>query len=312
MNARNHAIVILLSVAFFILALFPSTILRFSCSHAASNSLKPANIVFILDASGSMRGHIGSRTKIDIAKNVLSKLIQELPAGINVGLVAYGHRRKGDCNDVEELVPLGNLNKKVLISKIRTIKPKGKTPISYSVELTAEKLQNLEEKTTIVLVSDGKETCGGDPCQLVRKLKESGIKFIIHVIGFDVTAEEKKQLECIAKAGGGTYYTARNANQFLHAMRKVVSKPEFEGGILKVTAVKDGKPFSATVTVYKQGEEDSLIWNDTHPPEPYTVKLLPGVYDIEVKDENAPENPAVKFKGIEIKSGATRSLTTNF
>jgi len=138
-----------------------------------------------------MKGQIGGRGKTDIAKDVLIKLIEDLPAGINVGLVSYGHRRKGDCNDVEELAPLAKLNKQDLIDKIRALKPKGKTPISHSVELTAEKLQALEEETTIVLVSDGKETCGGDPCKLVKKLKESGIKFVMHVIGFDVTPEKK-------------------------------------------------------------------------------------------------------------------------
>jgi len=192
----------------------------------ANKAQQSANIVFILDASGSMRGQIGGRAKIDIAKDVLIKLIDDLPAGINVGLVAYGHRRKGDCNDVEELAPLAKLNRQDLIEKIKALKPRGKTPISHSVELTAEKLQSLEEETTIVLVSDGKETCGGNPCELVKKLRESGIKFVMHVIGFDVTPEEKQQLECIAKAGGGTYYAARNASEFRLAMTKVVSKPQ--------------------------------------------------------------------------------------
>ncbi len=283
-----------------------------STVQASDQAPASANIIFILDASGSMRGQVGGEPKISIAKNVLIKLIQDMPVGVNVGLVAYGHRRKGDCNDVEELAALGKPNKQELINKIKALRPKGKTPISHSVELTAEKLRAMEEETTIVLVSDGKETCGGDPCELVRKLKESGIKFIMHVIGFDVNPEEKEQLECLAKAGGGTYYTARSANEFLFAMKKVVSKPKFEGGVLKVTAVKNGKPFSATVTVYKQGEGDELTWGDTAPNEPYTVRLLPGVYDIKVKDENAPEEPVVQFKGVEVTSGDTKTLTANF
>ena len=65
------------------------------------------NIVFILDGSGSMWAQLEGKTKIAIAKEVLGGLIKDLPAGIEVGLVAYGHRAKGDCNDVEELVPLG-------------------------------------------------------------------------------------------------------------------------------------------------------------------------------------------------------------
>ena len=278
----------------------------------ANKAQQSANIVFILDASGSMRGQIGGRAKIDIAKDVLIKLIDDLPAGINVGLVAYGHRRKGDCNDVEELAPLAKLNRQDLIEKIKALKPRGKTPISHSVELTAEKLQSLEEETTIVLVSDGKETCGGNPCELVKKLRESGIKFVMHVIGFDVTPEEKQQLECIAKAGGGTYYAARNASEFRLAMTKVVSKPKFKGTILKVTALKDGKPFQAYVQIFRQGEEDRLESGYTDPPKPFSIKLLPGTYDIKVLDDSVPDKPVVELKDVVIESSKTTEKIAEF
>jgi Ca-activated chloride channel family protein len=84
-----------------------------------------ANIVFILDGSGSMWGQIGGKAKITIAKEVLTGLIQDLPSDVNVGLVAYGHRTKGDCNDVEELSPLGPLNSGELLSIERTGVPGG-------------------------------------------------------------------------------------------------------------------------------------------------------------------------------------------
>ncbi len=270
------------------------------------------NIIFILDASGSMRGQINGEAKIDIAKRVLAGLINELPAGLNVGLVAYGHRRKGDCNDVEELSPLGTLHRQQLINKIKALKPKGKTPISKSVELTAEKLRSVEEETTIVLVSDGKETCGGDPCELVKKLKESGIRFVMHVIGFDVTAREKEQLDCIAKAGGGKYFTARNASEFSNAMKKVVEKPKFRVSVLKVTALKNGTPFQAYVRVFRQGENDHMAVGYTDPPSPFSLKLLPGVYDVWVQDGSVPDKPVVQLKGVNIEPGKTTEKVAEF
>ncbi len=280
----------------------------------ASNNtgISSSNIVFILDASGSMRGKVSGKAKIDIAKQVLVRLINELPEGLNVGLVAYGHRRKGDCNDVEDLVPLGKLNKKELISKIKALQPKGKTPINYSIRLTAEKLQNMEEETTIVLVSDGKETCGGDPCALVMKLKESGIRFVMHVVGFDVTRDEKRQLECIAKAGGGNYYAATNASEFHMAMKKVVLKPQFQGGVLKITALKDGKPFQALVRVYKEGKDSALTVGYTDPPRPYSIKLLPGKYRVTVQDGTVPDKPIVELKGIVVTSAKSTGKTVEF
>ena len=218
----------------------------------AENSVATAtagNIVFILDASGSMWGQVEGQAKIAIAKEVLTGLVTELPDDAVVGLVAYGHRRKGDCDDVEELIPLGPLDKEKMIAKIQALSPKGKTPISRSVRLTAERIKHLEDETTIILVSDGKETCDPDPCGLVKDLKAAGIQFVMHVIGFDVTEEEREQLECMAREGGGQYYTAGNAGEFLSAAREVVQKATPPYGILEVTATKNGKPFRTFVTL---------------------------------------------------------------
>lgn len=142
---------------------------------AGATKTQEGNMMFILDASGSMWGQVEGKAKIAIAKEVLVELIEDLPDGLNVGLVAYGHRRKGDCNDVEELVPLGALDKQNLIKKIKALSPRGKTPITLSAKITAEKLKTLEDETTIILVSDGKETCKGDPCALVKELRESAV-----------------------------------------------------------------------------------------------------------------------------------------
>jgi len=180
--------------------------------------------IFIFDASGSMWGQVEGKAKIELAKEVLTDLITDLPENINVGLVAYGHRKKGDCRDVEELVPLSKLDKEKIINKIKAINPKGKTPITLSVRTTANRLKAINKEATIILVSDGKETCAEDPCASVMALKSSGIKFTLFVIGFDVTKEETEQLECMAKAGGGAYYEARNAGDLKMAAEKVVEQ----------------------------------------------------------------------------------------
>ena len=279
---------------------------------AGAAKTQEGNMMFILDASGSMWGQVEGKAKIAIAKEVLAGLINELPDGLNVGLVAYGHRRKGDCNDVEELVPLGVLDKKRMIKKIKALSPRGKTPITLSVKKTAEKLKTLEDETTVILVSDGKETCKGDPCALVKELRESGVRFVMHVIGFDVTAEERKQLECIAGAGGGTYYAAKNAGEFQMAAKKVVKQPEFTGGILNVTATKAGKPFAAWIYIYRSGEKKHLTYKHATEKRPASFKLLPGVYNIKVRDDSVPEKPGVNVKGVAVKSGETLEKIVEF
>lgn len=184
---------------------------------ASANS----NILFILDGSGSMWGQVEDQYKIAIAKKVMTSLVQELPSNTHMGLQVYGHRSKQDCNDIEMLVPVGSNNRGLLIQQIEALIPRGKTPITQALQQAAEPLRNLEDETIIILLSDGKENCAGDPCTLVRELRAQGVKIKIHVVGFDVTHDESEQLVCIADAGGGKYFSADNADQLSKALTAV-------------------------------------------------------------------------------------------
>ena len=271
------------------------------------------NILLILDASGSMWGQVEGRCKIEIAKEVLSDLIRDLPDDSVVGLTAYGHRRKGDCGDVEELVPLGVIDKDRLIKTVHGLKPKGKTPITLSVRMAAEKIRHLEEETTIILVSDGEETCEGDPCALVRELKEAGIHFVMHVIGFDVTEKERVQLQCMADAGGGRYYTANSAHEFQTAAREVVREKTVEKGFLRLTALRGDTPFRAAVEVRAAGESTVIKGGVTGTdPERPGASIVPGVYDLRFQDVEMPDHPDVWIRGVEVKAGETVERTAVF
>jgi hypothetical protein len=131
------------------------------------------------------------------------------------------------------MVPVGAGDKSAVIEQINAINPKGETPITKSFEVASERLKGVEEETTVVLISDGKETCEGDPCALVRSLREQGINVRVHVVGFDVNQEERDQLVCIAGAGEGKYFSADNAEQLTVALTKVKHE---------ITAVKDPQP----------------------------------------------------------------------
>jgi len=284
-------------------------------SDDSASSETTGNIVFILDASGSMWGQVEGQAKIAIAKEVLTGLVMELPDDAVVGLVAYGHRRKGDCNDVEELIPLGPLDKNKMAKRIQALSPKGKTPISRSVRLTAERIKHLEDTTTIILVSDGKETCDPDPCGLVKDLKAAGVQFVMHVIGFDVTEEEKQELECMAREGGGQYYTAGNAGEFLAAAQEVVQKSTPPYGILKLTATKNGKPFHTFVTLTHQ--ESGKRWtpaSTSGKTGTVEIRLEPGTYQAELKDSGVRggQSPTVHLKDIVITAGETVERTADF
>lgn len=191
-----------------------------------------SNVLFVLDGSGSMWGQVDGVAKITTAKQVMTGLLKGLPKQTNVGLMTYGHRSKGDCKDVELLVPLGPLDSDRLAKRIDSIQPKGKTPLNYSLEQSQPLFASLKgQSNNIVLVSDGKETCGGDPCRTAAKLAAADIGLKIHVVGFDVSKEESTQLECIAKEGKGRYFQAKNTQGFRDALaqvKKEVSEPKEE------------------------------------------------------------------------------------
>ncbi|MCD4750175.1 MAG: VWA domain-containing protein [Thermoanaerobaculales bacterium] len=185
-----------------------------------------ASAMLILDGSGSMWGQIEGVTKIEIAKQTLTTIIKDLPDSTRVGLILYGHRKKGDCDDVETAVAMGPIDKNALVARISAVNPKGKTPITRSIKRAVEEIRLEEAASTIVLVSDGEETCDPDPCEAARLLKESGVDFVIHVVGFDVTDEQSAQLKCIAEATGGRYYSAGSAEDFAFAAREATRVEE--------------------------------------------------------------------------------------
>ncbi len=182
--------------------------------------------VIIFDASGSMWGQIEGTPKITIAKEALKKVVRDWNPSTELGLTVYGHRTKGDCNDIETVVPVGKVDPARLISQVEAIQPKGKTPISRTLRKVANQLRQSEEASTIILISDGKESCDADPCATAKALKAEGIHVVAHVIGFHVDAQTDAQLSCIAEATGGEYFSAQNASDLNDATGKISKKVE--------------------------------------------------------------------------------------
>jgi len=197
-------------------------------------------VLFIFDASGSMRESAGATAKIAAAKKVMKEIVPQLDPAVRVGLVAYGHRRRGDCRDIEVLTAPGSTDRDALLRKVMALGPQGMTPITDAVSVAIELLRLKENETTIVLISDGKETCHADPCAVVRKLKATGIKFVIHTVGFQVDRDARKQLECIAQGGGGEYFQADDAAGLLKALQTIKKEIDRKVEVAKTTVTPTG------------------------------------------------------------------------
>ncbi len=183
---------------------------------------QPARVILVLDASGSMAGRIQGRTKMEIARESVAQLVNGLGADVHLGLMAYGHRRKGDCSDIELLIPPGPIDRAAFLARVNAIEPLGNTPLTKAVEMAAQALKYEEAPSTVVLVSDGLETCGGDPCEMALKLEAAGLKFTTHVVAFDLTREEALKIRCLADKTGGMFLTASDAGSLKNALKSAV------------------------------------------------------------------------------------------
>ncbi len=186
------------------------------------------NVILVLDSSGSMAGRIGGVRKIDIARKAVGNILGAMDPKTKLGLFAYGHRRKGDCSDIQMIHGIGTPNRSSMMQAVNALKPVGKTPLSDAVRMAAEKMKYTEEKATVILVSDGIETCNADPCALGSQLKKQGVDFKVHVVGFNIRRGEESGLQCLAKNTGGIYVAANNANSLNRALTEAVKKVEAE------------------------------------------------------------------------------------
>ncbi len=243
----------------------------------------PSPIIFIYDASGSMWGKIQGKTKMDIASTVLSNSINDFAENQKIGLVAYGHRKKGDCRDVETLLPITNTSKSKIAAAVKGIKPLGMTPLAYSASTVIDQLRKSKEKATIVLITDGIESCDGNICDVVKAAKAEGIDFKLHIVGFGLKKGETQQLECAAKAGDGNYYDAADASGLGDALTEVASetvdKPKGNHGVY---ATMNGQAIDALVHAYKAGTKNKAGGTRTYRDTSY-VYLPQETYDLEIR-----------------------------
>jgi Ca-activated chloride channel homolog len=197
-----------------------SLILLFTATFAHAEGQR---VILVLDASGSMWGQISGKAKIDIAKDVVSKVIGNWKPEDELGLVAYGHRKKGACDDIETLIEPGSLNSSSFISTVKGLSPKGKTPMTQAVRQAAEALKFTEKQATVILVSDGIETCDPNPCAVAEELEKMGIGLTVHTVGFGLDDQGAvSQLKCLAEKTGGIAVLAEDAKELETALKTTV------------------------------------------------------------------------------------------
>jgi Mg-chelatase subunit ChlD len=180
------------------------------------------NLLVILDLSGSMNLALGKSTRIATARQVLRDVLQRIPDDFKVGLRLYGHRfgsrQKETCTDSELRIPLQPLNRAEFLKTIDTTRPRGETPLVYSVLQAIGDLKSAGGGS-VVLITDGEESCGGDFAQAAAAIKASGLDFRLDIVGFTLSSlQARQQLGTLTASTGGAYYAAADGPALTRAL----------------------------------------------------------------------------------------------
>ncbi len=186
-------------------------------------------IEIILDASGSMLQKLGSERRIDIAKKTLTKLTSStIPAGTPFAFRVFG--REVDSCQTDLDVPVGPLNPAAVAQRIAALVAKNgaKTPIGASLDKAADDLKSVTGEKLIVLVTDGEETCGGDPAAAIERLRKAGIGTRVSIVGFALDDEKlATTFRRWSDAGGGAFFDAKDAAGLDKSLTEAL-RPGFE------------------------------------------------------------------------------------
>ena len=180
--------------------------------------------VLIFDASGSMWGQLpGGATKIEVARDVMGQFFATRDAAIPLGVIAYGHNRRGDCADIEVIASTGVQDAAALSQRLNGINPRGMTPITESLRLAARQIPPTAEEADIILVTDGLETCDADPCAVAAQLANEGITIRAHVVGFGLTEQEAQALSCVPDQTGGQLLRPQTGAELTAALNQIAA-----------------------------------------------------------------------------------------
>jgi len=212
------------NITAFILLFLGTAFIAFSQRQAEPEKPQPkTRILFVFDASQSMYARWQSDMRINIAQKLLVNLLDSLKHvdNLELALRVYGHQKKfppQDCNDSKLEVPFGRGNIEHIKNKLKALVPKGTTPIAQSLEAAGNDFPACDNcRNIIILITDGIEECGGDPCAVSRALQKQGIILRPFVIG--IGRDFSADFECV-----GDYYDASSEEMFVDALRAVISQ----------------------------------------------------------------------------------------
>ncbi|TGM01893.1 VWA domain-containing protein [Leptospira jelokensis] len=271
-----------------------------------SQSTSNKRYVFILDASGSMTEKWDGKTRMAVAKEKLIQVLGGLPKDASVGLVAYGNRIAG-CQSARLYHPIQRGGASTVSQKLINLVPAGSTPIAQTLEVVGEYLLNDQVETEIIFISDGVESCEGDPKSVLYNLRQSGKKFRLQILGIDIDPKGEEDLKRLSILGDGNYFPLKAPGDYDKSFQKIFSHLQTKEDIHSETVsvpippivpspqrngANAGNIQIVNVLPYEEGSENGYILNyeySANLPTDYMIQLY--LYPAEEKHRSFPIPP---------------------
>ncbi|MCB0737160.1 MAG: VWA domain-containing protein [Bacteroidetes bacterium] len=274
---------------------------------SAQNMPEKTRILFVLDASGSMYGKWQGKLKMSSAKEILSNLVDSLEQipNVEMALRVYGHQHKQDCEDTKLEVGFKPGNSQPIKDVLIQLKPKGRTPIAYSLEQAATDFSRGENaRNIIILITDGVEECDGDPCALSKKLQENHVVLKPFVIGLGIDKGLTGRFKCMGK-----FYNASSEESFKTIMRVVVSQV-LDNTTIQINLLdEDNQPTETNVGMTFSDAETGFGWyhfvhtlDEQKKPDKFVVEASP-TYNIKIHTL-----PPVYKRNVRLTSGQNNEV----
>lgn len=173
----------------------------------------PPSAILVVDGSGSFWGELGTdrRSKFDIAREGIHAALAKVSPDNRIGLMSFGHRRKGDCSDVELIVPPDAGPQERVGAPLDKISPRGKGPLVLAMREAGKALAGAPGPASIIVVHDGPDNCGQDACAAAADLAKSNPKLRVHLIGLGLDRGEAQRIACVPRQTGGKMFEANDA-----------------------------------------------------------------------------------------------------
>jgi Mg-chelatase subunit ChlD len=290
-----------------------STIFSATLAHA------DRSVLMVLDASGSMTQKLADgQSRFEAAKAAVGDALAKTADSQRVGLRVYGHQSATsarNCEDTSLVTPMGTAGttRAAIVNAMKPLSAQGYTPITLSLEKSAGDLmaETATEKV-IVLVSDGRETCKGDPCATAKAMAAADASLVIHTIGFGVDAAARMQLQCIANVARGKYFDANSGKSLGDSLGQATQQAAAPPP--PPAQKKDAAPLLGKIQIPKldgPGAEPQIIDPVTGQSVDSTgrmysggAEIKPGIYNLKMTNG--------LWRGVEVKPGATTVLQAGF